>query len=129
MVHRVLTSVAILFSSLIIASLGMFARDQLEGASIQQQNLVAASGNQRQVAVPVAHRPGQPRRLIDGVAARLTAPFSGLVHTDSEWADRLVPALAGLLVWGVGLGYLARFSRGLARGPRPHPSGAERIAQ
>jgi hypothetical protein len=74
--------------------------------------------------VTVSH--SQPRRFIDGAARTLTRPFRGIVHTSSAWVLEIVPTLIGLLVWGVGIGYLARFSRGLSRGPHGHgdPLGA-----
>ena len=37
-----------------------------------------------------------------------------IVQSGDEWTKHIVPTLLALLVYGVGLGYVARFSRGLA---------------
>jgi hypothetical protein len=42
----------------------------------------------------------------------LTSPFRSIVQSDSQWVLHGVPTIFALLVYGVGLGYLARFSRG-----------------
>jgi hypothetical protein len=43
------------------------------------------------------------------------SPFQGIVgRDDSRWVKRGVPALLALLVFGFGLGFLARFMRGRA---------------
>jgi hypothetical protein len=36
------------------------------------------------------------------------------VNSRSQWVLHIVPMLLALLVYGVGLGYLARYSSGLA---------------
>jgi hypothetical protein len=55
----------------------------------------------------------QPRLFIDNAASALTSPFRSLVQSDSQWVERGLPTILALLVYGVGIGYLARFSRGL----------------
>ena len=40
----------------------------------------------------------------------LTAPFDAVVHTSNQWVDHGLPALLALIVYGLGLGYLARYS-------------------
>jgi hypothetical protein len=119
-VHRLIVLLALGSSFLIAASFGMFARDQIAGASVHQQRLLASGQPEDPAVVPVANRHGQPRRFIDGAARVLERPFRSLVQTDSEWVRHIVPTLAALLAYGVGLGYLARFSQGLARGPHLH---------
>ena len=68
----------------------------------------------------------RPRRIrkhgFDGAAKLLTSPFDSVVHSNSQWVLRLVPTLFALLVYGAGLGYLARFSRGLSHGLTHGPS-------
>ncbi len=89
----------------------MFARDQLAGASNHQQNeLLAGSAA---TSAPAAHH-AQPRRFIDGAASALTSPFRSIVQSDSQWAVHGIETLLALIAYGLGLGYLARFSRGLS---------------
>jgi hypothetical protein len=48
----------------------------------------------------------------------LTEPFRTLIHSNSQWVGRAVSTLLALLVYGLGLGYLARYARaGRARAP------------
>ncbi|MGH2917388.1 MAG: hypothetical protein ACRDLS_02150 [Solirubrobacteraceae bacterium] len=57
-------------------------------------------------------RNGQVREWIDDGNDVLLKPFAGIAHSDSQWVERGVPTLFGLLVYGFLLGYLARFARG-----------------
>lgn len=94
----------------------MFARDQIDTASIHQQAEINDHGLVPAPPKAPAHH-AQPRRFIDDAAGKLTSPFSSLVsHDSSIWVRHFVPTLFALLLYGVGLGYLARYSRGMARG-------------
>lgn len=92
---------------LVLASFGLFALSQASGASKHQ----VAALNSTTVAQASAHPPGQPKRFIDGAARALTSPFRSFVHTRSEWAIEIAGTLFALLVYGLGLGYLARWAR------------------
>jgi hypothetical protein len=107
-----LVLIAFACCGLVLASFVMFARDQLANASVHQQNALA-SPNARTVPTVPAHH-GQPRRFIDGAAQKLTSPFSSIVQSRSQWVLHAVPALIAILVYGGGLGFLARYSRGMA---------------
>ncbi len=48
---------------------------------------------------------------MDEVAEEVTAPVSGLVSSSSEWANHGIRLVFALLVYGFGLGYLARVLR------------------
>ena len=51
-------------------------------------------------------------RVIDEAASALTSPFSGITAgSTSQWAIRGVGTLMALLVYGIGVGYLARMLR------------------
>jgi hypothetical protein len=115
-IQRGLVLIAFACCGLVLASFVMFARDQLASASARQQNeLVSPSTGA--VPVPAVHRGhGQPRRFIDGAAQKLTSPFRSIVQSHSQWVLHAVPALIAILVYGCGLGFLARYSRGTARG-------------
>ena len=110
-IHRVLVFASIACCLLVTASFVLFAREQASGASKAQvaqlaAPIAAASG-------PASPRPeAQPRQFIDSIAHSLTSPFASVVSSHSAWVDHGVPTVLGLLVYGVGLGYLARYSRG-----------------
>jgi hypothetical protein len=110
MVERVVRLVAIVCSLLILASFGLFAIDQFQGASRQQQQL-AEGQTSSPGELPQPHRQHQPRRFIDGAARTLIEPFSGLVSSKSAWVNRTLPTVIGLLVYGLGLGMLSRYAR------------------
>jgi hypothetical protein len=98
--------------ALVVASFVMFARDQVAGASIHQQNEITTGRTPG--PTPVSVKPKQqPRRLIDEAARTLTSPFRSIVQSDSQWIVHGVPTIVALLVYGAGLGFLARYSRGL----------------
>jgi hypothetical protein len=117
--NRVLALVAYVCCGLVIGSFALFAYDQVAGASEHQQRELVAGQQTNPSSVPVVRRHGQPRAFIDGAANFLTSPFRSLVHSDSAWVEHLLPALVALLFYGVGLGYLARYSSGLSSRYRP----------
>jgi hypothetical protein len=96
---------------LVIASFALFARDQFAGASRHQQDELVAGHDTTAAPVQVKTHHGQPRRFIDGAAAALTSPFRSLAHTDSHWALEIEATVLALLIYGVGLGFLARVAR------------------
>ncbi len=48
---------------------------------------------------------------LDEASEELTSPFSGLASGSSEWGNRIIRLVLALLVYGFGLGYLARMLR------------------
>lgn len=122
MLHRAIVLVSLTCCTLVCASFGLFAHDQIAGASEHQQSELAATPSPRTLAglatAPVArsvrshrpHRVGQPRRFIDGAARELISPFRSLVGSANPWVTRGVPTVVALLVYGLGLGFLARFA-------------------
>ncbi len=110
--HRVLVWTACACSLLLVASFGLFARDQVSAGSKHQQRLLVAAAPG--APAPAAHPKGQPRRFIDGAAATLTSPFRPIVASDSDWVNHGIPTIFALLVFGGGIGFLARYSRGRA---------------
>jgi hypothetical protein len=108
-ISRALRLTAFACCLLVVASFAMFARDQMAGASQHQQTeLVAGAHPTAASSTPVKH--AQPRRAIDDAAKVLTRPFDAIVQSSNAWVKRGLPALFALLVYGLGLGYLARFS-------------------
>jgi hypothetical protein len=106
---RLLAIVATFF---VVVSFGLFARDQFSGASQNQQQEIIAGEPHIPGVVPEKTRHGQPRRFIDEAAARLENPFDGIVSSSSEWEKEGVPALLAVLVYGAGLGFVARYAHG-----------------
>jgi hypothetical protein len=112
-INRLLTYMSIACCALVVMSFGLFARDQIAGASKHQEAELAAG-------LPASAAGGsasakdehQPRRFIDRAASALEAPFKSIVSTHSEWVAHIFPAIFALLVYGLGLGFAARFSRG-----------------
>jgi hypothetical protein len=108
-ISRVLRLTAFACCALVVASFAMFARDQMAGASQHQQTeLVAGARPTAASSTPVEH--AQPRRSIDAAAKVLTGPFDAIVQSPNPWVTHSLPAVFALLVYGLGLGYLARFS-------------------
>jgi hypothetical protein len=114
-VHRVLVLAALVCCGFVVASFSLFAVDQLSGASKHQQSELAAGVQTTPGSAPSSHRHAQPRRFIDGVARVLTAPFRSVVQSDSQWVLHSVETVCALLLYGLGFGFLARFSSGLSR--------------
>ena len=113
-INRLLTYMSIACCALVVASFGLFARDQMAGASEHQQTELAAGVPSTAAGgSSSAHTERQPRRFIDRAASALEAPFKSIASSHSEWLKHIVPAVLALLVYGLGLGFLARFSRGL----------------
>jgi hypothetical protein len=98
---------------IVIASFAVFAIDQTKGASAHQQQELAGGRPAESAGgkSASAHESGV-HKAIDDVSGKLTSPFSGVVSgSSSEWAVRSIKLLLALLVYGFGLGFLARTLR------------------
>jgi hypothetical protein len=103
----------------------LFALHKVSGASKTQASSVNGTnyepnpygGTPIAVAVPVqvVHSKGvsQPKRFIDGAATLLTSPFRSIVSSDNSWVTHGLPTLFALLAYGLGIGYVARFTSGM----------------
>ena len=114
MVARTLHYLSLGCSLLVIVSFTLFALDQVGGASSHQAAQIAPSAPI--VTPPPTTQHGQPRRFIDGAAHVLTGPFDGIVPSDDGWVNHGIPSLFAILVFGGGLGFLARFASGRSGG-------------
>lgn len=110
MISRILGIGAFVCCSLVVLSFTLFARDQMAGASQHQQNELAANVTAAPSSSSGQH--AQPRRFIDGAAGALTAPFRSVAPSDNPWVLHGLPTILALAVYGLGLGFLARYSRG-----------------
>jgi hypothetical protein len=114
-VESALRLVSIVTAVLVLTSFALFVHDQVAGASThQQEEIVAGAPINHGVAPPPTRHHAQPRRFIDGAAARLQSPFRAVVASSNDWVRRTVPAILAVAVYGFGLGYVARFTRGRA---------------
>jgi hypothetical protein len=113
-VHRWLVLISFVCCGLVILSFTMFARDQLAGASANQQNAIVTNAPTTPAVAPSGTHHGQPRRFIDDAAKALVSPFTSIVQSGDQWVSHGIPTVFGLLVYGFGLGFLARYSRGTA---------------
>jgi hypothetical protein len=100
--------------TLVFVSFALFAHDQVAGASQRQQNALVSTVTPAP-ATSGHHTVGQPRRFIDNAAKGLMSPFATLVHSKNAWVSHGLPAIVALLVYGLGLGTLARFAYGGAK--------------
>jgi hypothetical protein len=114
MLHRGLVLISFVCCALVLASFSLFALDQLSGASRNQQTQIASGVPTKPGVGQSSTHHAQPRSFIDSAAKALTSPFRSLVQSNNDWVKHSVPTLLGLLVYGMGLGYLARFSRGMS---------------
>ena len=117
MLERPLRYLAIALSLIIVAGFVAFAVDDFGRASTETQGRIA--GHDVTAPSPAGERAreqrnSKARELVDDANDVLLGPFAGIVSDTnrSRWVERGVPALLGLLVYGFGLGYLARFARG-----------------
>ena len=109
-ISRAFRLVAFVCCLLIVTSFALFARDQMAGASQHQQTELVAGASPSTSAGPPSKPPAQPRRFIDGAAKTLTAPFDAIVRSGNPWVKHGLPTLFAVLAYGLGLGYLARYS-------------------
>lgn len=104
---------------IVIASFTIFAVDKANGASSHQQavlNGTAAAPGAPGSSEPEPHakpaKESSVHKAIDDAASELTSPFAGLASKlSSEWLGKLVETALALIVYGFGLGYLARVLR------------------
>lgn len=98
---------------IVIISFGLFVIDQTSSASTHQQE--ALNGTNGGPTSKPAARPAkedEAHKAIDEVAGKLTSPFSGITSgSTSQWVIRGVGTLMALLIYGVGIGFLARVLR------------------
>lgn len=100
-------SVAAIASVVIALSFILFAAEEVNHASRRQQSEVITPGSGGG-STQVSHHT-TARRAIDDASEVLLRPFVGVASdTHNAWARRGIPALFGLLVYGLGLAYLAR---------------------
>jgi hypothetical protein len=95
-----------------IASFALYAINQTDNASAHQQETLATGTTEpAQLQTSEPHTKGV-RGVIDEISKTLTSPFDGVTASaDSEWLKRGADLGFALLVYGFGLGFLARVIR------------------
>jgi hypothetical protein len=111
--------VAIMTSGFVLLGFAYFATDELSRGSQNQQNALAGElGHGAKDPAPVAPSPtqeaarervnGKFREAVEDINDVLIGPFGNLVDgADNTWVTHGVPALLGLLLYGLCLGMLA----------------------
>ncbi|HMJ33835.1 MAG TPA: hypothetical protein VK501_07950 [Baekduia sp.] len=119
MLERALRLAAIICSLLVVAGWGWFAADETGAASRDTQAEIAGQVATRTVdpdpdqerAREQAH--GKVHEYVDDANDVLLRPFAAVTaDSSSKWLRRSIPALLALVVYGFGLGLLARFAAG-----------------
>ncbi len=100
---------------IVIASFAIFAVGQTSDASTHQQEELGGTTVAATAPTPTGTLPPREstvHRTIDEAASALTSPFSAITAgSSSQWLVQGVDLLMALLVYGFGLGYLARVIR------------------
>jgi hypothetical protein len=110
--------VAIVCSGLVLLGFAYFATDEMSRGSQNQQNALASELAGTEDPPPVAPSPDQEaererlngtfREAVEDANDVLIGPFAGLAESsDTRWVSHGVPALLGLLLYGLCLGMLA----------------------
>jgi hypothetical protein len=113
----------ILASAIVLLGFALFAVDEMERGSQNQRNALASElGSDAGAPELVAPGPraerlreqsnSKVRELIDDANDVLLMPFGQMVDSDNAWVDHGVPALLGLLLYGVLLGLIANLLPG-----------------
>lgn len=110
-VDGVLRWAAILASLFVLAGFAMFAADELGSASHRQVSALASPDPTAAQEAVRENRHSSLREAVDDVDDALLHPFAGVTGSKDAWVRRGVPTLLALLVYGLGLGFLARYVR------------------
>jgi len=111
-------TIAILATGIVLLGFALFALDEMDRGSQNQQNALASeleNASKRQVVVSPdsreermrEQRNGDVREVIDDANDVLLAPFADLVDSENAWVANGVPTILGLLVYGLLLGLVA----------------------
>ena len=106
---RLLRLAAFVICLIVIASFVTFAVQQTKTASGHQQEQLGGSASTQAGSEGSTGHKGAVHEALDEASGQLTSPFAGVMSgSSSEWATRIVELLLALVVYGFGLGYIAR---------------------
>ena len=112
LVVRVLRIASFVICAIVVVSFAVFALDKTKTASNQQTQAISGKTSTASTERSEQSHEGGLHKAIDETSEQLTSPFAGVVSGfESEWASRGVRVLLALLVYGFGLGFLARTLR------------------
>ncbi len=121
MLEGPLRILSVVLSGLVLLGWVLFAVNETGEASRQSAAEVAGrSASTRADPSPDQERAreaahGPVREAIDDANDVLLSPFADVgAGSESQWMRRTLPAVLALLVYGLGLGFLARFAQGRA---------------
>jgi hypothetical protein len=111
---RLIRLASLVICAIVIASFAIFAFEQTKTASNRQTE--AITGGPSHASSSTASRKTSAHqsslhKAIDEASQKLTSPFAGVVSSSSEWVTRGVKLALALLVYGLGVGFLARALR------------------
>ena len=113
---RSLRILSTIFCVILVLWFAVFAVDQTKSASGHQQRQLQGQSITEEEREEEAQKLRDKKKssihkALDDVAESLTSPFKNLVSDNSEWLKNGELLLAALLVYGFGLGFLARVLR------------------
>ena len=112
MIVKLIRLASFVICAIVIASFVVFVSQQATSASGSQQAKITADTSTSAAAGTETVKPAKESELhreIDNASETFTSPFKGLVSSqNSEWLTRIVELLGALLLYGFGLGYIAR---------------------
>ena len=123
-------SIAILATAIVLLGFALFAVDEMDRGSQNQQSALASELESASESPAVIspdpreermreQRNGDFREAIDDANDVLLAPFAGLVDSENAWVANGVPTILGLLVYGLLLGLVANML------PKRHAQGGD----
>jgi hypothetical protein len=126
MISSLLRLASLACIAVLVISFGAFASEQAGHGSKATVAKIAAADASTDAPAPEAQideaspdlrterarerRHGALREKIDDVDDALLSPFKGIAGNGSIWEQRIVEGLLAFLVFGVGLGFLARYA-------------------
>jgi hypothetical protein len=115
LVARLLRLASLVICLIAIAWFATFVLDRTSEASSHQQAEISASGPSGAATTTSSSSSkgtSAPREAVDKAFSTLASPFSGVTAgSNSQWTIHIVDTLLVLIVYGFGLGFLARLLR------------------
>jgi hypothetical protein len=110
-IAKLMRIASFLICAIVIVSFAIFVIDQSRSASAHQTREVTDGPSAPETRSSTEHE-GSVHKAIDEASEKLTSPFAGVVSgTHSEWASRGGKLVLALVIYGFGLGFLARVIR------------------
>jgi hypothetical protein len=107
--NRALRLSSFVICLIVAVSFLLFVVNQTNTASNHQQEIVSGNAAPGSATTTKPSHIGSVHKTIDEASNTLTSPFSGVTAgSTSQWAIRGVNLLFALVVYGFGLGFLAR---------------------